>query len=77
MTNIKWHEDLDPQIEVIIKEFGFPNKEDFFHEAVKDKIKELQKKMFFKGSDRVAEQMRKKGVTEKELLDEFDKFKHT
>ncbi len=33
--------------------------------------------MFFKGSDRVAEQMRKKGVTEKELLDEFDKFKHT
>lgn len=69
-------EEILPRVDVIVSEFGFRDKEEFFQEAIRDKVLELQKKLFFKGSDEVAEQLRKKRVTEKEILDEFSNRKH-
>ncbi len=75
-TTLNISEEISPRVDVIVNEFGFKNKEEFFQEAIRDKILELQKKLFFKGSDEIAGRLRKKGIGEKEILDEFSKRKH-
>lgn len=69
-------EELLPKIQFIVEEFDFKSKEEFFLEAIRDKVLELQKKLFFKGSDKIAERLRERGRTEKDILGEFDKKIH-
>ncbi len=76
-TTIKISSDILPQVKSIVEEFGFSSEEEFFQEAIRDKILELQKQIFLKGSNQVAEKMKKKGVTETEILHEFNKRKHS
>jgi hypothetical protein len=66
-------DELLPSVNSIVKEFNFESKEEFFQEAIRDKILELRKKLFFHGSDRIAEQLRKKGIKERDILEEFNK----
>lgn len=65
-----------PQVEAIVNTFGFKNKEEFVQEAVRDKILDLQKRLFFSGSDRISMKLRQKGITEKEVIDHFMKKTH-
>ena len=76
-TTIKISSDFLPSVKSIVEEFGFDSEEEFFQEAIRDKILELQKQIFFKGSSQVAEKLKKKGVTETELLQEFSHRKHS
>lgn len=75
-TTLNISEELSPRVEVIITEFGFKDREEFFQEAIRDKVLELQKKLFFKGSDEIAGRLRKKRISEKEVLNEFSERKH-
>lgn len=75
-TTVKISDELTPKVDNIIKEFGFKSKEEFFQEAIRDKILELHKRQFFKGSNKVAEQLRKKDITEEEIINEFNRQKH-
>ena len=75
-TTLNISEEISPRIEVIINEFGFKDKEEFFQEAIRDKVLELQKKLFFKGSDEIAGRLRKRKISEREILDEFSERKH-
>ncbi len=68
--------ELLPKVDAIVKEFGFDSKEEFFQEAVKDKVLELQKKLFFRGSDKIFEELKKKKISETEILREFNKKVH-
>lgn len=75
-ATVKISEEISPQVDDIVKEFGFETKEEFIQEAIRDKVLELRKKLFFGGTDKIAESLRKQGVSEKDILEDFDKFKH-
>ncbi len=69
--------ELVPKVDAIVREFGFESKEEFFEEAVKDKVLELQKKLFISGSDKISEQLKKKKISEIEILTEFNRKVHS
>ena len=72
-ATVNLSKELGLQVDDIVKELGFGNKEEFFQEAIKDKVLELQKKLFFQGSNQVAVQLKKKGITEQEILQDFER----
>ena len=76
-TTIKISEELQPKINQIISDFGFSSQEEFIQGAIKDKILELQKKAFVQGSDKIAKKLNEKGITEKEILEDFNTKKHS
>ncbi len=75
-TTIKVSDEIAPKIDFIVTEFGFKNQEEFFQEAIRDKVIELNKKTFFRGSNMIANRLKKKGVTEKDILSDFEEKKH-
>ena len=75
-ATIEISEDIAPAIEQIVPEFGFTGKEEFFEEAIRDKVLEIQKKAFIMGSNKIADRLRKKSITEKSILNDFEKLKH-
>lgn len=66
-------EEILPQVESIVKEFGFQSREEFVQEAIRDKVLELQKERFFTGTDEIRKQLQKKGIAEKEMIQEFER----
>ncbi len=75
-AQIKIPEELISKVDTVIEKFNFKDQQEFVEEAVRDKILELQKKLFFEGSDEVAKGLAKNKVSEKEMLKDFDEFKH-
>ncbi len=75
-TTVTIPEEISPAIDQVISEFGFNTKEEFVQEAIRDKVIMLKKKLFFSGSDKVAEQLHQEGIAEKDILDDFHKKKH-
>lgn len=71
-TTIKVSDEIAPKIEFIVNEFGFKNQEEFFQEAIRDKVIELNKKIFFRGSGVIANRLKKKGISEKDVLSDFE-----
>ena len=63
-TTITIPKELIPQVDDLIKEFGFDSKEEFFQEAIKDKVLELHKKVFFQETSKIAQHLHEKRVTE-------------
>ena len=49
---------------------------EFFEEAIRDKVLELQKKSFITGSNKIADKLRKKSITEENILKDFGKRKY-
>lgn len=75
-TTVKIPDDLAPKIQTIEEIFGF-TKEEFVQEAIRDKVLELQKKIFFEGTTKIAESLRKKKITEGSILQNFEKIRHS
>lgn len=73
-TTIKVSDEIAPKIELIVNEFGFKNKEEFFQKAIRDKVIELNKKIFFRGSEVIANRLKKKRISEKNILSDFDQI---
>ncbi|MBT4805188.1 hypothetical protein HON71_03375 [Candidatus Woesearchaeota archaeon] len=76
-TTFNISDELLPSVNSIVKEFNFESKEEFFQEAVRDKVLELKKKLFFQGSNKIAENLNKKKIKEKDILNEFNKRVHS
>lgn len=65
--------DLAPLVEQFTDELGFASEEEFVIEAIRDKVLELRKKMFFAGTDKIRKKLEQRGVSEKSLLQEFQR----
>ena len=72
-TTVQLSEDLQPQITEVVNRLGFKNQEEFIEEAVRDKILEIKKKQFFAGSDLITQGLSKKKITEKQILEDFER----
>jgi len=75
-TSIKLPVDLQFQVDSLVREFDFETQEDFFKEAIRDKVLELQKILFFQGTDMVAKGLKGKKVSSKDILTAFESKIH-
>ncbi len=64
--------DLTSEVNFIVQEFGFQNKEEFVQEAIRDKVLELRKLRFFSVTDTLAANLKKKNISEQEILKHFE-----
>ncbi len=64
--------DLTSEVNFIVQEFGFQNKEEFVQEAIRDKVLELRKLRFFSITDTIAAHLKKKRISEQEILQHFE-----
>ena len=65
-------DDLTLEVNNIVQDFGFQNKEEFVQEAIRDKVLELRKLRFFSITDKVAANLKKKKISEQEILKHFE-----
>ncbi|PKP57688.1 MAG: hypothetical protein CVT89_04115 [Candidatus Altiarchaeales archaeon HGW-Altiarchaeales-2] len=65
--------DLEIVLNHIVEKFGFKSKQEFVEAATKEKVLEMKKRLFFEISDEIAEGLRKRGISEEEILEEFEK----
>ena len=66
-------DEMEESINNIISKFGFESKRDFIEVATRDKLLELKKRIFFDLSDEIARGLKKGGVKEEEILEEFER----
>ncbi len=72
-VNVSISNDLEEGLDNVMSKFGFKSKQDFIIAATRDKILELKKQIFFDLSNEVAIGLKKRGVTENEILGDFEK----
>ena len=66
---------LENDVGILRKEFGFASDSEFIREAIRDKILELKKLLFFQISAKVSKGLKKHKVSEKDILREFREWK--
>jgi len=72
----KIKKDLQKDLSKAVEEFGYESEESFIEDALRRRILDLKKSKFLKGASVVRERMDEKGITEKEIFDDFDKIHH-
>lgn len=65
-------EDIRKAAEKVAREWGFSSIDDFVNEAVEERILELKKHKFVERSDKIKEELRREGISEKDILDDFE-----
>ncbi len=64
------------EISAAVKEFDYKTDDEFIRDAIEYRILALKKAHFFAISDKIRAGLRKRGVTEEEILKDFEKFRH-
>lgn len=65
-------EDIRRVAEKVAQEWGFSSLDEFINEAVEERILELKKQKFMQRSDKIGDGLKRKGLTEKDILDDFE-----
>lgn len=63
---------VEKEAEKAAKEWKFSSKEEFIEEAVEDRILKLKEHKFKERTDKIREKLRKKGISEDQILDDFE-----
>lgn len=75
-TVISIPDKLLPKISEAAKSLGFDKADDFVARVMEEKLLELEeKRKFFEISDRVCAALETKGISEEEVLADFEKFR--
>lgn len=64
---------LTPEIQNIVATLKFKSIEEFINKAIRDKILEIKRKRFFELSDKISESLKEQGLTEQEIINNFEK----
>lgn len=64
---------LTPELQNIVLTLKFKNIEEFINKAIRDKILEIKRKRFFEITDKISESLEEQGITEEEILNDFEK----
>ena len=59
-----------------MREYGYENKKEFVEDALRHWILELKKFEFLSEVRKIKEAMTVKGIEEKDILEDFEKFRH-
>lgn len=67
----------EKEVFAVIKDYGYSTKEEFTEDALWHWVLELKKADFFTRTREIRKKMSKKGLTEKDILADFGKFRRT
>ena len=76
MHIITLSDSLAKEIDKVAHEFGFTEKQ-FVEEILKEKLLEYKKRLFVKGSSDIRRKLAIKDLTEREIIAEFERFRHS
>ena len=57
--------------------FGYRNRKEFIQDAVEEKIRRLKGLLFSRSAEKVRRGIVKRGLTEDEILEDFERFRHS
>jgi ribosomal protein S8 len=72
---VKVSSKIKKEIAEILECYGYKNEKEFIEDALWRRILELKKIDFLVKTEKIRKAMRKKGVTEEEILRDFEKFR--
>jgi hypothetical protein len=72
---VKVSSKIKKEISEILEGYGYKNEKEFIEDALWRRILELKKIDFLVKTEKIRKAMRKKGVTEEEILRDFEKFR--
>jgi len=77
MRTILLSDSLSKEIDNVAREFGYTEEKQFIEDMLKEKILEYKRQMFMKGVADIQRKLAAKGVTEDEIIADFERFRHS
>ena len=77
MRTILLSDSLSKEIDKVAQEFGYTEEKQFIEDMLKEKILEYKRQMFMKGVADIQRKLAAKGVTEDEIIADFERFRHS
>jgi len=67
---------LEKEVEGAVREFDYKDEEQFIEDALKRRLLSLKKASFFASAKGIRDVMEKQGISEQDILAEFEVFRH-
>jgi metal-responsive CopG/Arc/MetJ family transcriptional regulator len=77
MPTILLSDSLSKEINKVAREFGYMEEKQFIEDMLKEKILEYKRQMFMKGVANIRRKLAVKGLTEDEIIADFERFRHS
>ena len=77
MRTILLSDSLSKEINKVAREFGYTEEKQFIEDMLKEKILEYKRQMFLKGVANIRRKLATKGLTEDEIIADFERFRHS
>ncbi len=68
---------LAKEIDKVAREFGYTEEKQFIEDMLKEKVLECKRQLFMKGVADIQRKLAAKGVTEDEIIADFERFRHS
>lgn len=73
---VKLSPKIKREIPSTIKDYGYDDEEEFIKDALRHRILELKKIDFLLKTEEIRKKMKERGLTEEDILVDFEKFSH-
>jgi SOS response regulatory protein OraA/RecX len=73
---LKFSSKMKDEVLDILRKYGYESKKDFIEDAIARRILELKRADFLLKVKEIREKMKKRKITEEEILRDFDRFYH-
>ena len=77
MHTITLPDSLAKEIHSVAQELGYAGEAQFVEDTLKEKVLECKRQLFTKGVTDVQRKIALKGVTEDEIIADFERFRHS
>lgn len=77
MRTILLSDSLSKEINQVAREFGYTEEKQFIEDMLKEKILECKRRLFMKGAAEIQRKLAVKGITEGEIIADFERFRHS
>ncbi len=77
MPAILLSDSLLKEINKVAREFGYTEEKQFIEDMLKEKILDCKRQMFMKGVADIRRKLAVKGLTEDEIIADFERFRHS
>lgn len=74
---VKLLEKIKKELPFVVEEYGYKSKNDFFEDAILRRLLELKRDKFAPAIKDIKSAMKKRGLREKDVLKDFEKFSHS
>jgi hypothetical protein len=77
MLTIILSDSLAKEIHKVAREFGYTEERQFIEDILKERVLEYKRELFMKGVADIQRKLAVKGITEDEIIADFERFRHS